>query len=55
MADRLRDDPRVRSARTVLEQSREADGGQVEPARWWGRLEAALAEVLDAIDEEPPF
>ncbi|MFC9973618.1 hypothetical protein ACFVH6_22255 [Spirillospora sp. NPDC127200] len=52
---RLRSDPRVEYAQILLHRSREADGQQVSAARWWGRLEAALEGVIDAIKEEPPF
>ncbi|WP_176728557.1 hypothetical protein [Planobispora rosea] len=43
------------AARLLLTESQEADGQQVDPARWWGRFETALAGVLDAIEEVPPF
>lgn len=51
----LHNDPRVRAAHSLLEKSCAADSEQVNAARWWGRLETALANVLRAIEEEPPF
>lgn len=54
-ASRLYDDPRVRAAQRLLQESKAADGQQIKAARWWGRLESALTEVLDAIGEVPPF
>ncbi|MFF4417525.1 hypothetical protein ACFYY8_33790 [Streptosporangium sp. NPDC001559] len=54
-ADQLHRDARVTAARQLLKESQDADGKQVDAARWWGRLETGLAGVLAAIEEVPPF
>lgn len=55
MNQQLHTDSRVHAARALLNESRRPEASQIEAARWWGRLEQALASVLDAIGEEPPF
>lgn len=50
--DRLHDDPRVRAARRLLEESKAADAAQIDAARAWKRPSRG---VLDAIGQVPPF
>ena len=52
--DRPGEDYRVTLARQTLTESQGAESGSpdYEPARWHGRLEATLAQLLDYIDEK---
>jgi hypothetical protein len=44
------EDYRITLARQMLAESKAAGSGEISPARWWGRMENTVEQLLAAID-----